>query len=774
MGANAAIFSVVNAVVLEPLPYDHADQLAVLSATDHVGGSMALSYPDLLDWQEQTQVFSNLAGYQDLGFTLTTGERLAERFLGRTVSADFFRTLGTVPSMGRDFESADDRSGATPVAIVSHRVWQGSFDADPRVIGQSVMLNARSFTIIGVLPATFEFFASGEIFAPLGLGLRASARGQRRGIYAIGRLRPGMTVTQAQIEADTIARGLAREYPSTNRDVGARVVPLATNVAGNTGRVVLTLFAAVSFVLLIACANVANLLLARGAARHKEIAVRRALGARNLRLVRQLLTESLLLAMLGGALGAGLAGWTIRGITVLLPDDIRRLKDVDFDGSVLGFTFLLSLISSLLFGLAPAWQIARTRAPGDISDRLNEGARGATSDTPRRSLRHLLVMSEVALSVILLTGAGLMIRTLIALNGVDPGFRGANVLRGQIVLPPAQYREEQQVAFFSMLLNRTIALPGVNAAALVMCAPLSGPCWASPVDIEGQLRIGAGEPEINFNAITSGYFQTLRIPLLQGRDFDRADRREVPAVGIVNHSFVRRYFAGQDPIGKRIREQSANGDGPWMTIVGVVGDVRRRTLDASAAPEVFRPLAQNPINFMTLMVRVADDAVAVPAAIRHELQALDPGVPLAGFRTMEDARAQGLTTRRLPAVVLESFAALALLLAVVGIYGVMAYSASQRTGEIGIRLALGAQPSHVLWLLVRQGMVPVCAGTGLGLAGALVVGRTLASLLYGVGEADVPTFALVALALLGVSLGACIIPALRAASIDPATAIFAR
>jgi putative ABC transport system permease protein len=774
VGANAAIFSVVKAVVLEPLPYDHADQLAVLSATDRVGGSMALSYPDLLDWKNRTQVFANLAGYQDLGFTLTSQDRSAERFPGRTVSADFFRTLGIVPSMGRDFVSADDRAGATPVAIISHRVWQGSFDADPRIVGQSVMLNARSFTVIGVLPATFEFYASGEIFAPLGLGLRASARGQRRGIYALGRLRPGMTVSQAQIEAHTIASGLAREYPSTNGDVGALVVPLATKVAGNTGRIVLTLFAAVTFVLLIACANVANLLMARGAARHTEIAVRRALGASNVRLVRQLLTESLFLAVLGGALGAGLAGWTIRGMNVLLPDDIRRLKHVEFDGWVLGFTVLLCVISSLLFGLAPAWQIVWRRPPGDVSDRLNEGARGATSDMPRRSLRHLLVMSEVSSSVVLLTAAGLMIRTLIALDGVDPGFRGANVLHAQIVLPPAQYRDDQQVAFFSRLLNRTIALPGVNAAALVMCAPLSGPCWASPLDIEGQLPLSAGGPEINFNAITTGYFRTLLVPLLQGRDFDQADRRDVPAVAIVNRSFVRRYFLDQDPIGKRIREQSERGSQPWTTIVGVVGDVRRRALDAPTAPEVFRPLAQSPINFMTLMVRVADDGFAVPAAIRQELRALDPGVPLAGFSTMEDARAQGLTTRRLPAVLLESFAGLALLLAVVGIYGVMAYSVSQRTGEIGVRLALGAQPSNVLWLIVRQGMIPVCAGIGLGLVGALGVGRTLTSLLYGVGETDVLTFALVALLLLGVSLSACIIPALRAAAIDPATAICGR
>jgi putative ABC transport system permease protein len=478
-----------------------------------------------------------------------------------------------------------------------------------------------------------------------------------------------------------------------------------------------------------------------------------------------------MLAVLGGGLGVALAGWTIQGVNVLLPEEIRRLKHVEFDGWVLAFTLFLCLASSLLCGLAPAWQMLRRHATGDISDRLNEGSRGATTDTAHRALRNLLVTSEVALCAVLLIGAGLMIRTLIALDRVDPGFREGDVLHAQIVLPPAQYGEDEQVAFFSQLLGRTRTLPGVTSAALVMCAPLSGGCWASPVEVEGGPPAGPAEPEVNVNAITSGYFRTLGIPLLKGRDFDQRDTRDVSAVAIVNQSYAHRYFADQDPIGKRIREKLRDGARPWSTIVGVVGDVRRRALDAPLAPEVFRPLAQSPINFMTLMVRVSDDGLAVPAAIRREVQALDQDIPLLDVTTMERTRATGLSTRRLPAVLLESFAAVALVLAVVGIYGVIAYSVSQRTGVIGIRLALGARPISVLWLVARQGMIPVSAGIVLGLASALGQTRTLSGVLYGVSAADPLTFVVVACLLSGVALLACIVPARRASAIDPMSAL---
>jgi predicted permease len=771
VGANAGIFSVVKTVLIERLPYPRGERLAVLSAKDHVGGSMSLSYPDVLDWKNQTQVFESVAAYQDYGMTLTGRDHDAERFSGRTVSANFFSTLGVVPSLGRDFALEDDRPGAAPVAIVSHGVWARSFRADPQLIGRSVTFNGRSFTVVGVLPATFQFYVSGEIFAPLGLGLRPSARGERRGIYAIGRLRPEKTFTQAQVEADTIARRLGQYYPNTNAGVGAAVVPLTTIVIGNTGRVVLILFAAVTLVLLIACVNVANLLLARAVARHNEMALRRSLGAQPSRLIRQLLTESLLLAVLGGALGLVLTGWTIRAVNALLPEEIRRLKNVGFDGWVLAFTLLLCLVSSLVFGLAPAWQMVRGRMAGDVSTRLIQGRRGATTGVAHRSLRNVLVTSEVAVSVVLLVAAGLMIRTVVALEHVDSGFREANVLHAQIVLPPAQYGETHQVTFFSALLERTRALPGVTDAALVMCAPLSGGCWANPVEIEGRTPAGPGEPEVNFNAITPGYFGTLGIPLRQGRDFDPHDTRDSLAVAIVNQSYARRYFAGQDPIGKRIREHVQERVSPWTTIVGVVGDVRRRALDAPAAPEVFRPLAQNPINFMTLMVRLTDDQPGVSAAIRTEVQALDRGIPLLALGTMEQVRTQGMSMRRLPAVLLQSFAAIALLLAVVGIYGVIAYCVSQRTGEIAIRLALGARPSNVLWLVVRQGMVPVCAGILLGVASALGVARTLTGVLYGVSATDPLTFALVSALLLTVALVACVIPARHAASVAPMSAL---
>jgi predicted permease len=759
IGANTAVFSIVNAVLIEPLPYPHADRLMFLSARNPAGAAISLSYPDFLDWKVQTRVFESLAAYQAFGFTLAaSGE--TERLPGRTVSAEFFSTLGVVPSLGRDFRAEDARPGSDPVVILTDQVWRRRFQGDPHIINRSINLESRSFTVVGVLPPAFQFYLSGDVFAPIGLGLRTGTRGQRKGIYAIGRLRPGATTRQAGAEADIIARRLAQQYPDTNRGMGGFVEPLAENFAGKTKPVLLMLSGAVMFLLLISCANVANLLLARSASRQKEFAVRIALGAGRLRLLRQMLTENVLLAVSGGACGVLVANWSLRGLNTLLPESIYRLKPATVNGWVLGFALLASVVTGLLFGFAPAWQATRL-----------DGARGSRS-AGRRSLLNILVTSEVALSLVLLIGAGLMIRTLASLQRVSPGFRATNVLYSQIVLPPAQYNSDRQVNFFAQLVDRTRSLPGVQSASAVMCLPLSGGCWSNPVEIDGRPAApGQDQSEVTFNAVAPDYFSTMGIPLLQGRDFERRDSADALAVAIISQAFAQRYFSGRNPIGNRVRERSGKTRASWATVVGVAGDVRRHGLDTPAAAEVYLPFTQNPVNFMTLVVHSAGNTAPLGPMIRKQMHALDSAVPLQDIGAMEQLQVKGVATRRLPELLLSLFAALALVLAVTGIYGVIAYAVSQRTSEIGIRMALGAERMEVVRLVVGQGMMPVCTGLVAGLGAACGLTRTLAGVLYGVKPIDPLTFACVPLLLLAIALLASIVPAMRAARVDPLVAL---
>jgi putative ABC transport system permease protein len=771
VGANSAIFSVVNAVLIEPLPYPHSDCLMFLSARDRAGSSISFSYPDVLDWREQTQIFENLAAYQAFGFTLTA-PGTTERLPGRTVSAEFFSTLGVAPALGRDFRPEDDRAGSHPVVILSDQVWRRYFQADPLIIGRDITLNSRSFTVVGILPATFQLYITGDVFAPIGLGLRPSRRGERKGIYAIGRLRPGITMRQAEVEADTVVRRLARQYPATNSGVGALIEPLAENFVGKTKPVLLMLLGAVSFVLLIACTNVANLLLARSASRQKEIVLRIALGAGRIRLLRQTLTENILLALISGACGLLLANWSLRAINTLLPENISRLRSASVNGSVLVFTLLASVVTAFLFGLAPALHIIGRDAIDNVHTRLRDAGQGSIAGRRSRSLLNFMIVSEVALSVVLLMGAGLMLRTLLSLQNVNPGFRAAGVLRTQIILPPAQYTSERQVGFFAQLVDRTRSLPGVQAASAAMCPPLSGTCWSNPIEIDGwPVSADQSQSEVNFNAIAPDYFRTLGISSLQGRDFDRRDVAHAPAVAIVNHAFVRRYFPGENPIGKRVRERSGENLSAWATVIGVVGDVRRDALDVPATGEVFLPFTQKPINFMTLVVHTSGNPLSLASAVRTQLHTLDNSVPAQAIGTMEQLQLAGISTRKLPAVLLGLFAGLALVLALVGIYGVIAYSVSQRTGEIGVRMALGAERVDVLRLVIAQGMTPVCVGLLVGVGAAFVLTRALSGVLYGVNSTDPLTLAAVSLLLAVTALLACGLPARRAARIDPIMAL---
>jgi putative ABC transport system permease protein len=591
IGANTAMFSVVYAVLIEPLPYPQADRLMFVSARDATGAAISFSYPDFLDWQQQTHAFESIAAYQSFGFTVTgTGE--TQRFPGRTVSAGFFSTLGVTPSLGRDFRPEDDRPGSEPVVIVTDQLWHKVLHGDREIMNRPITLNSRSFTVIGVLPPTFQLYEAGDMFAPIGLGLRASTRGQRKGIYAVGRLRRDATLKQAQLEADAIAQRLAQQYPATNGGIGGLVEPIAEKFVGKTKPVLIMLLGAVTFVLLIACANVGNLLLARSASRQKEIALRVALGASRLRLLRQMLTENILLAMMGGALGLIIARWSLDTVNTLLPTEITRLKAPTINGWVLGFTLLASIITGLLFGLVPAKQAMGRASLGNVYSRLKSGGRGSGTGE-QRSLLNFLVTSEVALSLALLIGAALMIRTLLSLHGVDTGFHAENVVHTQIVLPPSQYSPSRQAIFFAQAIDRTRSLPGVQSASAVMCLPLSGSCWSSPVEVEGRsVPLSQSQSEVNFNAAAPEYFRTLGTQLVQGRDFDRRDTKDALPVAIVSQAFVRRYLGGENAIGQRVRERSAKDQSPWATIVGVVGDVRRERLDSPAGAEIYLPFTQ--------------------------------------------------------------------------------------------------------------------------------------------------------------------------------------
>lgn len=771
IGANAAMFTVVYAVLIKPLPYPHADRLMFLAASDRTGSAISFSYPDLLDWQQQTRMFEKIAAYQSFGFAVT-GDHETTRFPGRVVSATFFSTLGIAPALGRDFLPQDDRPGSQPVVIITDRVWRQLFNADADIVNRNITLNGRTFAVIGVLPPHFQLYQASEIFAPIGLGLRPSARGERKGIYAIGRLRRDATLQQARMEANIIAERLARQFPEMNEDVGALVEPLDENFVGKTKPVLVVLFGAVTFVLLIACANVGNLLLARSLSRQKEIALRLALGASRFRLLRQIVTENLLLAAAGGGLGLGIAIWGRNAANSLLPADIARLKPPSVNGWVLGFTLLASVITAIVFGLAPARQAIGIASIGDVHTRLKNDSRGAVAGVQSRSSLNVLVASEVALSLALLIGAGLMIRTLLSLHGIDPGFHRLNVLRTQIVLAPSQYTPDRQVSYFERAIERVRSFPGVTAVSAAMCLPLSGSCWSNPAEVEGRSEpLTQRRSEVNFNAVAPDYFRTLGIPLLEGRDFEQSDDKDAPPVAIVNHLFVRRFLASEDPIGKRIREGSLKGQTPWATIVGVAGDVRRDSLDLPADAEVYFPFTQSPINFMSLVVCSAKNPAGLASAIRTELHSLDPTVPVQTIGTMEELQVAGLATRQLPAVLLGIFAALAFTLALIGLYGVMSYSVSQRTNEIGIRMALGARRSDVLWLVIGQGMTPVWVGLMVGLCIAIALGGTLSSVLYGIKPTDPSTFAIVSLFMLIIALLACLIPARHASGVDPLVAL---
>jgi putative ABC transport system permease protein len=780
IGANTAIFSVVNELLLRPLPFRDAERLVMLWEVSPNGRRQnTTSRANFVSWREQSTSFEEMAAFSDQRLSMTGGGGEPEEVSVQLATPELFRILGVEPALGRGLTPEGGEPPAAPEVVLGHGLWQRQFGGDPQVLGRPVTLNGVACTVVGVMPAGFQWHIrsrSGtarpaEIWTRLSMNLEggeANARG--RFLSAVARLKPGVSQEQAEAEMKTIMARLEQDAPQYNKGSGSEVIPLREQFVGNVRPALLILLGAVGFVLLIACANVANLMLSRAAAREKEIAVRTALGASRTRVVRQLLTESLLLALLGSLLGLLVAWWGIGALVAISPHDLVNLQGVGINLTVLGWTLAVSLLTGVIFGIAPALEATRL----NLNDTLKEGGKGSGGQSARSGrLRSALVVAEVALALVLLASAGLMMKSFSRLQKIDTGFETENVLTMVVSLPAGKYTEDAQVVnFFRQATERVRALPGVRAAGMVNFLPLYGGLGSSTgFKIEGRPAPPPGEgPSTNVRAADRGYFGAMGIPLLRGRNFNEADDAEARRVVIVSESLARKHFPGEDPLGKRI--DVAMFEKPTPTeIVGVVGDVRYDSLTNEAEPTVYFPHPELTYSFMTLVVRTAGDPAEMTPAVRGVLREIDPDQPVSDVRTMEQVMADTVGRARFNTLLFGLFAALALVLSAVGIFGVMNYSVTLRTREIGLRMALGAQPARVLRLVLRQGLVLTLVGIGLGLAGALALTRVMSSLLFGVEANDPATFAAIVLLLAFVSLVACYIPARRATRIDPLVAL---
>jgi putative ABC transport system permease protein len=778
IGANTAIFSVVNAVLLRPLPFANPEQLMQVweSDTSNVLVRGSASYPNFADWRDQNNVFERLASYHSNDFILT-GRGDSARLQGAVVNADLFPLLGATPVLGRTFLPAEDNPGESRVVLLSQQLFQQRFNADPKIVGQPVTLDGRSYTVVGVMPSEFQFPIQNE---PVELWTTvASIRegkdpvSNQRGAHflrVIGRLKPGVSKEQAQAEMTAISARLEQQYPDANLHRTSSVEPTLESLVGDIRPALLILLGAVGCVLLIACANVANLLLARAMTRHKEMAIRSALGASRMRVVRQLLTESVLLSLTGGLLGLFLAVWWSDLLIALGKQNIPRALHVGVDWRVLGFTLLVSVLTGVVFGLVPAIHSSKT----ELTESLKDGGRGSGEGARRNGVRSVLVVVELAIAVVLLVGAGLLIQSLWRLRQVTPGFNPENVLTLVVGIPEVKYPTgAKQTQFFQDLSKRIETLPGVKSSSSVMPLPLSGNRFGISFEIDGRPVAKGEEPSADFFAIGDDYFKTMEIAIIKGRVFEARDSKQAPGVVIVNQAFARKFFPNEDPIGKRIKPGiSTDEDEPAMReIIGVVADVRNRNLTSDWRPGYFVPQTQMPFDQMTMVVKTTSDPHSLINSIQNEVHGMDQEVPVFNVKTMDEHIATTVAAPRFNATLLMIFAAVALILTIVGLYGVMSYSVAQRTNEIGIRMALGAQTSDVLRLIVSQGFKLVLIGLAFGLAGALALTRVISSLLFGVTTKDPLTFAAVAVLLALVALLACYIPARRAARLDPLRAL---
>jgi putative ABC transport system permease protein len=777
IGANTAIFSVVNAVLLRPLPFANSEGLMNVWETDSVRGYKrgSASYPNFADWREQNHVFERMSSYYTNNFILT-GRGDSTRLQGAVVNADLFPLLRATPMLGRGFLPEEDQPEKGQVVVLSQELFQTRFNADPNVLNQSMMLDGKNYTIVGVMPRAFQFPIQNEpveFWTTVALDRSGKepvteARGAHY-MNVIARLKPGVTAEQAQSEMTTISARLEQQYPDKNLHRSTRVESTLEGLVSDIRPALLILLAAVGCVLLIACANVANLLLARAMTRHKEMAIRAALGASRIRVVRQLLTESVLLSLAGGALGLVLAVWWSDLLVALGKENIPRALHIGLDWRVLAFTGAVSVLTGLVFGLVPAIHSSKT----ELTESLKEGTRGSGEGARRNRVRGLLVVSELAIAVVLLVGAGLLIQSLWRLQNVSPGFESENLLTFVVGIPDVRYPVEKQEPFYRDLVAGLTALPGVRSAGAVIPLPLSGNAFSISFETEGRPVAKGDEPSADFFAISDDYFKTLGVSILKGRDFTERDSAKAPGVIIVNQAFARKFFPNEDPVGKRIKPgmMTYEGKPDWREIVGVVADVRNRNLSSDLRAGYFVPQAQVPFNQMTMIVRTTGDPHAVITAVQNVVHSMDSELPVFDMKTMDDYIGATVAAPRFNATLLVIFASVALVLTIVGLYGVMSYSVAQRTNEIGIRMALGAQTNDVLRLIVAQGFKLVLFGLGLGLLGALASMTLISSLLFGVTWKDPLTFVVVTLLLGFVALLACYVPARRATRLDPLHAL---
>ena len=769
IGASTAIFSMVNAIILKPLPLPEPDRLVFATEVNAKDEPMSVSWLNSLDWHARSRSFEGLAMSRDEAVTLTGVER-AERLRSRRVTSNFFAVVGIQPVLGRTFRDGDDRAGADGVVVVSNAFWRSHLNSDPQAIGRVLHINEQAYTVIGVLPRGFQYLRPYDVFVsigPIAASPLLQRRGNHNGFSAVGRLKANVTLEAGRRELEAISAQLEREHPETNTGVHAHAEPLARRLVASVRPTLLALFGAVIFLLLIACVNVANLLIARGAARGHELAVRAALGGGRARLVTQLLVESTLLSLAGGALGVALASGLLRVLVAAAPEGTPRLDSVALDGAALAFALAAANVCGLLFGAFPAFQVSGV----DGQQALVRGRAAAYAAGSHR-LRRGLMIAETALALVLLTGAGLMIRTLQRLVDVDTGFRPDHLITAQFVLNGEQWTEPRQQTFRDQLLARLRALPGVTHAALTFALPIDGSQWNSvfivsgkPIPERAQLHSAA------FTPVSAGYFETVGMQLLQGRLLDTRDRAPAPVAAVVNETFASRMYPGENPVGKRLKQGWPEDEGRWVEIVGVVRDVKFNGVTSETPLQVYLPLDQVSMNYLAVVARTANDPASMMPAIESVVHDLDKDLPLYGKRTMDQILESSIAQQRLSMIVFILFAGVALTLAAVGLYGVVSHAVTERTHEIGVRMALGADPRRVLGLIVGQGLTTITVGLTIGLAGAVVLSRTIESLLFGVTPTDPVTLGAAVLLLMAVGLVACGLPAWRATRVDPTNAL---